>query len=92
MGSEDWLASLSVMLSPQGQQPIQEFKPCQAKFLKDQLEAHAMPTAHIDGVRFVSGLDSKVNFFTRRAFNGGAVAVTQGSTARHAIDRAAAGW
>lgn len=39
-----------------------------------------MPTGQIDNLRFVSGLNSNANALTRRAFNGGAVAVTQGST------------
>ncbi len=39
-----------------------------------------MPTSQIDNLTFVSGLNSNANAFTRQAFNGGAVAVTQGST------------
>lgn len=39
-----------------------------------------MPTGQVDRLRFVSGLDSGAGFYTRRAYNSGARAVTQGNT------------
>jgi len=54
--------------------------PCQQAFLKNQLGNRGLPTDQVNNLRFVSGLDSSAGFFTRRAFNGGAIAVTQGST------------
>ena len=57
----------------------QKLSPCQIAFLSDQLAARGMPTDHLGQVRFVSGLDSNANIFSRRAFNTGHV-VTQGNT------------
>ncbi len=59
---------------------MQRPSPCQAAFLKGQLGSRGLPTSQIDNLKFVSGLDSGANALTRRAFNGGARAVTQGST------------
>jgi len=42
--------------------------------------AAALMTDQVDQLRFVSGLDSNAGFYTRRAYNSGAVAVTQGNT------------
>lgn len=61
-------------------QRVQRPSPCQAAFLKGQLGSRGLPTSQIDNLKFVSGLDSNANALTRRAFNGGAGAVTQGST------------
>lgn len=60
-------------------QKAQTPTPCQRAFLKDQLGSRGLPTSQIDNLRFVSGLDSNANWLTRRAFNSGAGAVTQGS-------------
>lgn len=61
-------------------QKTQTPTPCQRAFLKNQLGRRGLPTRQIDNLRFVSGLDANANWLTRRAFNGGAGAVTQGST------------
>lgn len=61
-------------------QRIQTPTMCQKAFLKSQLGNRGLPTSQIDNLKFVSGLDSNANAFTQRAYNGGAVAVTQGST------------
>jgi len=61
---------------PQSARPNQ----CQRNFLKSQLARRGMPTGQVDQLRFVSGLDSNAGFYTRRAYNTGAIAVTQGNT------------
>lgn len=61
-------------------QKTQTPTPCQKAFLKGQLGSRGLPTSQIDNLKFVSGLDANAGAFTRNAFNGGAIAVTQGST------------
>jgi RHS repeat-associated protein len=74
------LGGVAVTPSANKPQRVQRPSPCQAAFLKGQLGSRGLPTSQIDNLKFVSGLDSNANALTRRAFNGGAGAVTQGST------------
>jgi len=69
----------SYVAKPQPQM-TQTPTPCQKAFLKAQLGSRGLPASQIDNLKFVSGLDSGANAITRNAFNGGANAVTQGST------------
>src|SRR5690606_37187716 len=70
----------TIVVTGQRPQRTQSPTPCQRAFLKSQLASRGMPTGQIDSLRFVSGLDGNANALSRQAFNGGAAAVTQGST------------
>jgi RHS repeat-associated protein len=77
---EDIIVKARREKKPKKPQSTQTPTPCQRAFLKDRLVSRGLPTSQIDNLKFVSGLDSNANALTRSAFNGGAGAVTQGST------------
>lgn len=66
--------------APPQRQPTRKLTECQKSFLARQLSQRGLPSGQLGQVRFVSGLDSAAVSTTRVAFNGGAVAVTQGNT------------
>lgn len=52
---------------------------CQQAFFAKELANRGLPTNHLSNVRFVSGLNSRAGYFTKKAFAAGASAVTQGN-------------
>ena len=52
----------------------------QKQVIRDHLSARRMPIDQIDDLKFIPGLDKDAGFFTKRAFESGATAITQGNT------------
>lgn len=53
--------------------------PCQQSFFAKELASRGLPTSHLSNVRFVSGLNNKAGYFTKKAFAMGHI-VTQENT------------